>query len=132
VLAQVAQALDVIHAHGIIHRDLKPENIMLRADGSVALADFGVAKSMLQRTTGFTQTRHGDVVGTPYYLSPEQAAGHHHAGHRPVQPGRDAVRDADRQRPYRPTRWTCCWRATSRRRRRAAAGARRCSRCWTS
>jgi serine/threonine protein kinase len=66
----------VIHAHDVIHRDLKPENIMRRADGSVALADFGVAKSMLlQDNLGLTQTRHGEVVGTPYYLSPEQAAG---------------------------------------------------------
>ncbi|HSV47591.1 MAG TPA: protein kinase [Ramlibacter sp.] len=76
VVAQVAQALAVIHAHGVIHRDLKPENIMRRADGSVALADFGIAKSMLQTDNfSFTQTRHGDVVGTPYYLSPEQACG---------------------------------------------------------
>lgn len=76
VVEQVAQALEVIHAHGVIHRDLKPENIMRRADGSVAIADFGVAKSMLQQDNlALTQTRHGEVVGTPYYLSPEQAAG---------------------------------------------------------
>jgi serine/threonine-protein kinase PpkA len=78
VVAQVARALEAIHGLGIIHRDLKPENIMLRPDGSVALADFGVAKSMLTaENLALTQTRHGDVVGTPYYLSPEQAAGHH-------------------------------------------------------
>jgi serine/threonine-protein kinase PpkA len=77
VVAQVAQALDAIHGHGIVHRDLKPENIMLRPDGSVALADFGVAKSVLQaESLALTQTRHGDVVGTPYYLSPEQVSGH--------------------------------------------------------
>ncbi|MDB5872265.1 MAG: response regulator, partial [Ramlibacter sp.] len=76
IVAQVAQALAAIHARGIIHRDLKPENIMRRPDGSVALADFGIAKSMLQaENMALTQTRHGDVVGTPYYLSPEQAAG---------------------------------------------------------
>jgi serine/threonine protein kinase len=76
VVGQVARALDAIHAAGIIHRDLKPENIMLRPDGSVALADFGVAKSMLQaENMALTETRHGDVVGTPYYLSPEQVAG---------------------------------------------------------
>lgn len=76
IVRQVAQALDAIHGHGIIHRDLKPENIMRRADGSVALADFGIAKSMMQQESlAFTQTRHGDVVGTPYYLSPEQASG---------------------------------------------------------
>jgi CheY-like chemotaxis protein len=77
VAGQVARALAAIHARGIIHRDLKPENIMRRADETVALADFGIAKSMLPADNlGFTQTRHGDVVGTPYYLSPEQAAGH--------------------------------------------------------
>jgi serine/threonine-protein kinase PpkA len=76
IIAQVAQALAAIHERGIIHRDLKPENIMRRPDGSVALADFGIAKSMLQaENMALTQTRHGDVVGTPYYLSPEQAAG---------------------------------------------------------
>ncbi len=78
VILQVSQALRAIHALGIIHRDLKPENIMVRVDGSVALADFGVAKSM-QKTDrlALSHTRHGDVVGTPYYLSPEQASGHH-------------------------------------------------------
>jgi class 3 adenylate cyclase/CheY-like chemotaxis protein len=76
IVREVAQALDAIHSRGVIHRDLKPENIMRRPDGSVALADFGIAKSILQQE-GFdlTQTRHGDVVGTPYYLSPEQASG---------------------------------------------------------
>ncbi len=76
VVTQVAHALGAVHARGIIHRDLKPENIMRRSDGSVALADFGIAKSMLQpEHFGLSQTRHGDVIGTPYYLSPEQAAG---------------------------------------------------------
>lgn len=76
VLAQVARALAAIHARGIIHRDLKPENIMVRPDGSVALADFGVAKSTQQQDNlALTQTRHGEVIGTPFYLSPEQAAG---------------------------------------------------------
>ncbi|RZJ25273.1 MAG: hypothetical protein EOO54_06830, partial [Haliea sp.] len=77
VISQVAQALAVIHERGVIHRDLKPENIMRRPDGTVALADFGIAKSMLQADNlALSQTRHGDVVGTPYYLSPEQASGH--------------------------------------------------------
>jgi serine/threonine protein kinase len=76
VVREIAQALSAIHAHGIVHRDIKPENVMLRADGSVALADFGIAKSMLQsQNMGLTQTHHGDVVGTPYYMSPEQATG---------------------------------------------------------
>ncbi|MES2384466.1 MAG: protein kinase [Pseudomonadota bacterium] len=76
VVRQIAQALSAIHSHGIVHRDVKPENVMLRNDGSVALADFGIAKSMLQADKlDLTQTRHGDVVGTPYYMSPEQAGG---------------------------------------------------------
>jgi class 3 adenylate cyclase len=76
VVRQIARGLDVIHSHGVIHRDLKPENVMLRPDGSVAIADFGVAKSMLQEDNlDLTQTQHGEVVGTPYYLSPEQASG---------------------------------------------------------
>ena len=76
VVAQLATALSAVHGQGIIHRDLKPENVMLRADGSVALADFGIAKPMMDNDNlELTKTRHGDVIGTPYYLSPEQAAG---------------------------------------------------------
>lgn len=84
ILVQVCHGLQHAHDLGVIHRDLKPENVMLRADRSVALADFGVAKSLEQPDVlGLTQTRHGEVVGTPYYLSPEQASG------RPITPATD-------------------------------------------
>jgi len=71
-LSQIAEALIAIHARGIVHRDLKPDNIMLREDGTLVLSDFGIAKD-LSRT--LSQTRYGEGLGTPYYLSPEQAQG---------------------------------------------------------
>ncbi len=71
VALQVALALSQVHALGIVHRDVKPGNLMLRADGSVALIDFGVAK---HADVNLEQTQHGEVVGSPYYMSPEQAA----------------------------------------------------------
>ena len=69
---QTAAALQAIHRAGIVHRDLKPDNLMLRKDGGLALADFGIAKHVAM---SITDTAHGEVVGTPYYLSPEQAMG---------------------------------------------------------
>lgn len=72
LLTQVALALKAIHDFGIVHRDLKPENIMFRADDSLAIVDFGIAK-MITDSNSLTQTGH--ILGTPYYLSPEQAQG---------------------------------------------------------
>jgi eukaryotic-like serine/threonine-protein kinase len=71
-LAQIAGALDVVHAVGVLHRDLKPGNIMLRADGSLAIIDFGLAK---QSDLTVEMTGKGEIFGTPYYMSPEQGHG---------------------------------------------------------
>ena len=71
-LKQIASALARIHEVGILHRDLKPGNIMLRADDSVALIDFGLAKRMRLR---MELTDEGEIFGTPYYMSPEQGHG---------------------------------------------------------
>ena len=69
-VCQIADALVAIHAHGIVHRDLKPDNIMLREDGELVLTDFGIAKDL---SRNLNQTTRGEALGTPYYLSPEQA-----------------------------------------------------------
>jgi serine/threonine protein kinase len=71
-LAQMASALEVVHAVGVLHRDLKPGNIMLRADGTVAIIDFGLAK---QSGLKVEITGTGEIFGTPYYMSPEQGHG---------------------------------------------------------
>jgi len=69
---EVAQALSHAQGHGIVHRDVKPENIMLTSDGTVKLADLGLAKSY---DTDKSVTVDGRALGTPYYMSPEQARG---------------------------------------------------------
>lgn len=72
IIKQVANALDHAHSKGYIHRDIKPENILFRDDDSPIVTDFGVAK-MVKAGSGMTHA--GTVVGTPHYMSPEQARG---------------------------------------------------------
>ncbi len=64
-------ALGDIHEKGILHRDLKPQNLMFRHDGSLALVDFGIAKHV----DAIERTSHGEILGTPRYMSPEQVQG---------------------------------------------------------
>jgi len=71
---EITRALSIIHTAGVIHRDLKPANIMLREDDSVALIDFGISHST-STATGEPKQTDGEIAGTPYYMSPEQAAG---------------------------------------------------------
>jgi len=72
ITTEVAGALDYAHRHGVIHRDIKPENILLH-DGSALVADFGIALAASSAGTRMTET--GMSLGTPQYMSPEQAMG---------------------------------------------------------
>jgi len=84
IARQIVNALDAAHERGIVHRDLKPSNIKLRPDGTVKVLDFGLAKTdtapvapatMETETIVATATRDGVILGSPGYMSPEQARG---------------------------------------------------------
>jgi serine/threonine protein kinase/tetratricopeptide (TPR) repeat protein len=73
IATDAARALQYAHEHGVIHRDVKPENLLLTKDGSTLVADFGIARALSAGDDRLTET--GISVGTPAYMSPEQAAG---------------------------------------------------------
>ena len=82
LLRQITSALNAIHKLGLVYRDLKPENLMFRREGAeLVLVDFGIVKNIGDHTgsilpESMVSTEHGQIIGTPYYVSPEQATGH--------------------------------------------------------
>ncbi len=81
LMIEVADALAHAHAHGVVHRDIKPDNVMISGRHAL-VADFGVAKAVTEATGRSTVTTLGVAVGTPAYMSPEQAAADPHIDHR--------------------------------------------------
>ena len=82
IAREVAVALDYAHRHGVVHRDIKPENILLH-DGQALVADFGIALAA-SKAGGTRMTETGMSLGTPHYMSPEQAMGEREITARPT------------------------------------------------
>ncbi|MFH0938670.1 MAG: serine/threonine-protein kinase [Planctomycetota bacterium] len=79
IIRQIALGLGHAHAKGVVHRDIKPDNILLGKDGSVKLSDFGTAKSFINEDN---LSLTGVIIGTPYYISPEQVRADKNIDHR--------------------------------------------------
>ncbi len=75
LMRQITSALDSIHGLHLVYRDLKPDNMMFRTSGELVLVDFGIVKDIREQADALVRTHHGQMFGTPYYVSPEQAGG---------------------------------------------------------
>ena len=74
-MATLARAMDYAHSRGVLHRDLKPSNIVFDKNGTPKITDFGLAKLIDERQEDIADTEKGMIIGTPSYMSPEQARG---------------------------------------------------------
>jgi len=81
ILRDIVDALSEAHDHGVVHRDIKPDNVLLTKHHAL-VTDFGVAKAVSEATGAYTLTTEGVALGTPAYMSPEQAAADKHIDHR--------------------------------------------------
>ncbi|MBC8216880.1 MAG: protein kinase, partial [Planctomycetes bacterium] len=72
IVPQICEALHYAHKKGLVHRDIKPENILLDKEGSIKIADFGLARLLDRPTTAYTLTQADQRMGTPHYMAPEQ------------------------------------------------------------
>ena len=80
LIAEAAEGLAAAHRSDVIHRDIKPDNILVTKDRHAKLIDFGIAKKIMLESAGSQHTRAGSVLGTPRFMSPEQAKGMHLTG----------------------------------------------------
>ena len=74
IIIQATRGIGAAHAKGLIHRDIKPANLMVSSDGTIKVADFGLARAY-NRSTDVNVTQAGQILGTPYFMSPEQCQG---------------------------------------------------------
>lgn len=131
IVSGVLEALAYSHQHGIVHRDIKPANVIITHNGAVKVMDFGIARALHGASTTMTQT--GMVMGTPQYLSPEQALGKAVDHRSDLYATGCLLYELLALRPRSPARRPCRWSTSTsrtsrcRRPRRRTASARRSS-----
>ena len=109
IFRQIVDALSAAHAKGVVHRDVKPANVLLTS-GHALVADFGVARALRDVTDEHRLTSLGVAMGTPQYMSPEQAVAdpENRSPRRPLRCGRRGLSDVDGPGPVRRAQCPSC------------------------